>query len=409
MKRLLLALLVLPALAHADVAAKARGSATITGGDSAAARARALDDAERQAVDQTVATLIDPKAREANADVIKKRVLRRARAYVREFKVVSEGADEGVYAVEIDASVNDTQLAADLRALMPGAAGQTVPPVGTPVPDEPGPPPKTRPSLALLLVTRAGDHIDATFGRQGTDGGPAAAALTRELGARGFKVARTAGLEAPVAVNSENGGAPLDGAQAAAVTRAAGAGGALVGSAEVKDGGRIRGTVLVGAECQLVLRVDDVASGRIAEAQATGAGFGADMPNAASGAARDAAVRIGRELGRRLDGHWPEETAAPAGRGVLVHIRGALRWADVDTMARALGAVPGVRQVTIARFARRDVTLLASGGASTRALADAAGQVSFPDLRVAARAAPGEVSIDLGADPSRPVAAPGER
>src|SRR5262249_1936680 len=89
-------------------------------------------------------------------------------------------------------------------------------------------------------------------------------------------------------------------------TRGAAAGGALVGSAEVKDGGRIRGTMLVGAECQLVLRVDDITTGRIAEAQATGAGFGADMPNAASAAARDAAVRMGRELGRRLDGHWPE-------------------------------------------------------------------------------------------------------
>jgi hypothetical protein len=394
--------------ARADVTARARGSATITGGDSAAARTRALDDAVRQAVDQTIAASLDPKARDAAAaEAIKKRVLRRARAYVPQLRVTSEGADEGVYAVEIEATVNDQQLAADLRALGVGVP----PPVGTPVPDEPtGPPPRARPPLALLAVTRAGEQTWATFGRSGADGGPVAAALGRELGARGFKVARTAGLEVPVAPGGEGGaGAPLDVGQAQALARAAGAGGALVAAAELRDGGRIRGTRQVGAECRLTVRADDVNGGRLAEASADGAGFGLDAAAATAAAARDAAVRVGRELGRRLDARWPEETAAPAGRGVLVRLRGVLRWADVDALARALGAVPGVRQVLVSRYARREVALLVTGGASPRALADAAGQVALADQHIAARAGAGEVSVELtGSGRPAPAATEGQ-
>src|SRR5262249_34231914 len=83
-------LLFLCAVAHADMTVQARGSAPVTGGDAAGARARALDEALRQAVDQAVAATVEPAARAAGADTIKKRILRRASAYVPQYKVAQE-------------------------------------------------------------------------------------------------------------------------------------------------------------------------------------------------------------------------------------------------------------------------------------------------------------------------------
>ena len=147
-------------------------------------------------------------------------------------------------------------------------------------------------------------------------------------------------------------------------------------------------------------------TGRLAETQIDGAGFGADARAATSAAARDAATRAGRELAGRLESHWPEEAAAPAGRGTPIRVHGAARWSDIDALARVLGAVPGVNRVVLGRFARREVVLVVLGTAATRALADAAGQVAIPDLRTSARASAGEVSVDLSADASRPAPAP---
>jgi hypothetical protein len=396
-----LALLFVGAVAHADMTVQARGSAPVTGGDAAGARARALDDALRQAVDQAVAATVEPAARAAGADAIKKRILRRARAYVPQFKVAEEGVTDNVYAVQIEATVADGQLASDLRAL---GVGAPAPPAGpgpaAPAPEPQQPPPAARPALALLVVTGAGARTWSSFGKAGDDGGPVAAALARELGARGFKVARTAGLEVPVTLEAA-ARPPLDARQAAALTRAAGAGGALVGTARFQDGGRIRGTRDVGAELDLDLELDDVGTGRVGSANVQAAGYGVDAAAAEVAAARAAAIRAGRALAPRLEAHWPEEGSGSA-HGVLVRVRGAGRSADVDAIARALAGVPGVQAVAPARFARREVTLLVRGGAAARALAEAAGQVVVPDLQVAARAAGAEVSVDLAGDSGRP-------
>jgi hypothetical protein len=388
--KLALALLLVSAVAHADLAVQARGSATVTGGDTAGARARALDDALRQAVDQAVAATVESGARAAGADVIKKRILRQAREYVPQFKVAQEGVDANVYAVQIEATVDDGKLVKALHGLGVGA-----PPPPGPAAEPAEPPATPRPSLALLVVATDGATTWATFGRAGGDGGPVAAALARELGARGFKVARTAGLEVPVA-GAEGGGLPLDARQAAAVARAAGAGGAVVAAGRLSDGGRIRGTRDVGAELALDLEIDDVAATRVGTAKVEAAGFGADPSAAQAAAARSGAVRAGRALGARLDGHWPEEMARGGG-GVRVHVRGVGRGTDAEAVGRALAGVPGVQSVAPSAYARREVTLLVRGGAAARALADAAGQVAFPDLQVAARAAGGEVTVDLSA------------
>src|SRR4051812_22614953 len=108
--------LLLTKVAWADSVLESFGSATVTQSDPAAARNRALDDAFRQAVDQIIAGLIDPDVREKQADLIKKRVLRRSRVYVSRYKLLSESEEQGVYQVRIEASVADAAIASDLKA-----------------------------------------------------------------------------------------------------------------------------------------------------------------------------------------------------------------------------------------------------------------------------------------------------
>src|SRR5687767_13028407 len=95
----LVALVAAPRPAAAETVVEAFGTATVGAADPAAARTRALDDAFRQAVDQAVVSLVDPAVREKNAELIKKRILRRSRSYVTKFKVRTEGEDDGAYHV----------------------------------------------------------------------------------------------------------------------------------------------------------------------------------------------------------------------------------------------------------------------------------------------------------------------
>jgi hypothetical protein len=367
--------LALPLGAAADTSITALGSAPIAAGDTAAARQRSLDDAFRQATEQILAAFLDAPTRAKLADVLQKRILRRAKSYVPQFKILSEGESEGVYHVQIEAQVADGRLRADVRAL--GATGPAT------EPDVPPPPAVRRPKLVLLARASDGTASATTFGPQG-ELGPAIPPVAKEIEAQGFELLLAQGI----AVAASSGTLPLDSAQAVATAQKVGAGGAVTAGIEWKAAGRIRGTRLLGAEATVSVRVDDLA-GRVGEVTATGAGFGDTADQAVAAAVREAAARIGRELGPRLAAHWPDER--PAGEGVDVRVRGASKWPEVEAVKKGLGGAPGVRRVFVAGLLRREVLLHVSGAVSPRALADALGG----DPRVAARTSGREVTADI--------------
>src|SRR5215471_9426991 len=68
----------------------------VVGGNAAAARERALDDALRQAVDQALADLLGPEVRTAQSKGIKT-LEARARSYVRRYRALEEGEANGTY------------------------------------------------------------------------------------------------------------------------------------------------------------------------------------------------------------------------------------------------------------------------------------------------------------------------
>ena len=402
MKRLALLLLLLAFPAHADKVVLADGAAPITGSDPQVARTRALDEAFRRATSLLAQSLGDSQKIAAKDALFQKEILRRARTYVVRFKVKSEGTEGMDYRVKIEALLSEQKLGADLE--LHGFARAQAPPPPPPPPDRPPPTPSGgRPPLTLVLVTSDGDRTFATFGRGEGGPGPAAGVLQKLVEGLGFSVKLPAGVDLPVAIG-EGGNAPIDDAQATAAARAVGAGGTLHGVVRIKDGGAIRGTPLVGAEVELALAALDVAGGtRLWEGRISAAGFGPDLAAASAAALHQAEVQLARQLGPRLAVHWPPVRKGPAG-GVEVLFRGVNRWPALEAAARALAAVPGVKQVTARRFAPTEVTLLCEGGAAPRALADALGALTAAGTRFVPQSAGGAVTVDLvDAPPPDPV------
>jgi hypothetical protein len=354
-------------VARADVKIEALGQVQASGDDAERTRQRALDDAFRQAVDQVIGTLVTPETRAAQADTLKKRVLRRTKAYVVSHRVLDEGVEGGMYQVHVEAMVSDTLLRKDLRALAIPLIGDGAPAPGgggdVAVPIAPG-----RPKLAILVVGAA----EVT---------PLVERLTRELGTRGWEVAIAERAEVP----KDDGAALSFGGQKGARV-------AVVASVELKDGGAVRGTLLAGAEADVLLRVVDgtgAQPARITEQRLTGAGVGPSAAAAQLSAFATASTRVGDLVGPLLADRWPEAPRAAA--GMLVWVRRVERWQEPAAVAAAVARLPGVDRVTVTGAARGEVRFVVVGRVSPRSVAGAVPS----SLGAASVIASGAVQVDL--------------
>ena len=191
--------------------------------------------------------------------------------------------------------------------------------------------------------------------------------------------------------------------------RGVSAGGAVYGTAQLKDGGRIRGTAFVGVDVELALAaIDSMEGTRLWEGRVLASGYGADPQAATAAALRAAEGKLIRQLGPRLATHWPpvrKSTGSVA--GVEVVFRCVSRWPALEAAMRALATVPGIKQVTARRFAPTEVTLLCEGSAAPRAIADALATLSVAGSRFVAKSSAGQVNVDVvdapPADPLPPV------
>jgi len=131
MSVLLLATIALSANAYAEVTApkpaessptsqhiNALGQAAIIGGDTSNARDKAVDDALRKAVEQSVGTIISSETVTENFQLISDKILTKARGYVRNYKITSEKQDQGVYQVNVDAEVSKGVLKNDVDGIL---------------------------------------------------------------------------------------------------------------------------------------------------------------------------------------------------------------------------------------------------------------------------------------------------
>lgn len=106
-----------PFCAEAGEVVMAEGMAAVISGNIVIARDKALDDALRKAVEQTVGTLVSSDTMTENYKVIHDKILAQTTGYIERYKVLSEGREGDVFKVRVQAEVGMANLTDDLRAL----------------------------------------------------------------------------------------------------------------------------------------------------------------------------------------------------------------------------------------------------------------------------------------------------
>lgn len=109
--------MTLLAYAQEPVWVMAKGAASTAKVPRGEARTLAIQDAQRNAVEQAIGTMLSSETLVENFILIKDKILTRVEGYVKKYELTEEKIEEGEYRVTIRAQVEQTSLADDIRAL----------------------------------------------------------------------------------------------------------------------------------------------------------------------------------------------------------------------------------------------------------------------------------------------------
>ncbi len=96
---------------------KAKGYGTIHGDNKAAARDKAIEDAQRKAVEQAMGTMISSESVTKNFQLISDRILSLSSGYIEKYRVISEKEIDGEVEVDIAAIVGVSKLNDSVQAI----------------------------------------------------------------------------------------------------------------------------------------------------------------------------------------------------------------------------------------------------------------------------------------------------
>lgn len=96
---------------------KAKGYGTIYGDNKAAARDKAIEDAQRKAVEQAMGTMISSESVTKNFQLISDRILSLSSGYIEKYRVISEKEIDGEVEVDIAAIVGMSKLNDSVQAI----------------------------------------------------------------------------------------------------------------------------------------------------------------------------------------------------------------------------------------------------------------------------------------------------
>lgn len=343
---------------------QASGAAPASAAD---ARTQALDAAFATAVTEAVADLAGKAAR-TQAAAVEREITRRARRFVAGYRVTAERTAGDRLELEVAIKIDRDKLAAKLTEL--GVALRTAPIA------EPGPPPVTLPSAAILLRVIEGDRVTASFGDRATAELPGRAALVAGLTRAGYRASDGA-IAGPDP--DGDGELPVDDASARALASAVAADAAVVASIAVGPPAPVRGAPIHAAGARGRLRVVDVASGRVVTELAIATAAWGEPTELTTRAATNAATALARQAwGERAPS--PTPAAGPplvAREGVTVRLVGAGAWQAAALVRADLLATPGVTAARWAGVTGEVVALAVDGATVERAAAVAKATPGF--------------------------------
>jgi hypothetical protein len=102
---------------HAQKIVQAQGTASIHQDFVAIARDRAIEDAQRLAVEQAVGVMVSNETLVENYQVISDKILQQSKGYIQSYEVLSDQREGNIYKVTIQAVVSTGQIKNDLEAI----------------------------------------------------------------------------------------------------------------------------------------------------------------------------------------------------------------------------------------------------------------------------------------------------
>lgn len=296
------------------------------------ARTRALDAAFAEAVTQALARMVDGSVQRQRSEDIARVTVRRARRFVRSYRVLAEQTQGQRMEVRIAAQVDLDGLRAALAEIGIEATGEAG---ATPGPAAGKAGAGAHGALVLMRAEVAGST-------QASAGAGATEALEREVRELGFGLRRASANHG----GDQGEALPFSDDAAAELGQEAQAGCVLVVGLEVTPAVRVRGTRLHGAAGRGVIRVLDVRSGvaeLVAEAEVAGGGF-ADAPEAAlEQAASVLGQRLVGAVSAAVGSHFRPAVATEG--ALLVEIRGHTGWQQVSAIVSHLTRTSGIERV----------------------------------------------------------------
>ncbi len=331
----MLALWLAPAAALADdpvQTTEAVGQGAIDGGDLAAARERAKDDALRNCVQQVATTVVTAATEADQAQLLSDRIYSHSVGYVRRFQVLDDRQDGNTWVTKLRCEVSEGKLDEDLMAF--GIAYR-------------------RAGMPRIMVLVAEQSINATEATGWWQGGGNAAdlrvmenAFMDRMERSGFTFVDADLLAGKVELDVI--GADPNVQQARQVGRISGADVVVIGRAVARPLGTmaVEGGTLYAAVANVSARAVRSDTGEvIAVAEFTGtAGRGFEQATAGRNAFSEAGRQLARELFTRIGKIWSKEQSGQ--RRVAMVVKGVDDYARLAGFKSALlTSVRGVKDV----------------------------------------------------------------
>ncbi len=312
----------------ADKFVAVEGVAAVIGGNAAAARDKALDDALRRAVEQAVGTFISTDSMTERYRIIHDKILVQSAGYVKNYRILTEKQQDNLYRIKIHAEVGNTALRNDLQAL---GLLQVL---------------AEKPKVMVIME----EKVAGMFGTNAWEAiGQAESTLIEELLANGFTVVDAQTVKANIPRDRALRMLSGDNQAAAAAGLQAGAQLVLVGKAMSKNaGGRVMGSSLQSLQAVVqarAIRADDAFV--IASRSARAAHAHVDEMQGGTIAIEKASKNLANNLIQDVQQNWRGETYGRS-RQVTIALTGLVSYrhlmAVMDFLKKEMQGVKEVHQ-----------------------------------------------------------------
>ncbi len=341
----------------------AEGAAAIYGGNTAAARDKAIDDALRKAVEQTVGTLVSSDTMSENYKVIHDRILAQTAGYVERYRVLSEGVEGALFRVRIEAEIGRANLMNDLKAL--GLLHVL----------------KEKPKVMVLIEEKVGGLYGTTAWE---NVGQAESTIMEKLLNAGFNVVDPRTVRANITRDKALRMLEGDSRAAAAEGLKYGAQIVITGRAFSKNaGGRLYGTRMQSIQATLQARVVRTDTGRVISSRsATGTKAHIDELQGGALAIKEASENLAEELIQDIIRQWRGEVYGRS-QEITLMISGLASYRHLSAIKRFLEKeTQGVRAVHQRSYTGGVAELMLDYGGSSSNIADELAARRFPGFRL---------------------------